>query len=88
MTDTIDVITLTGTDWQDLNTLSGIAVGTAISVQNQTNQVVFIATSNTKPSITFKGLAIPPVLSELASVSSGQSTVWVKGVGPIMTQEV
>ena len=88
MADTINSITLSGLDWEDANTLSGIAVGTEISIQNQTNQVVLVAVSTTKPSLSFNGLAIPPVLAEMLTITAGENKVWVKGKGPISVQAV
>lgn len=86
MANTIDAIVLSGLDWENLNILSGIAVGSAITIQNQTNQNVFIAISSVKPVSSFKGFAIPPKLESLANVPSGENIVWVFGNGPISVQ--
>lgn len=81
-----NAITLSGEDWEDANALANIAVGTAIAIQNQTNQAVFFAISSAKPSAAFIGVAIPPVLSEMATVGAGENRVWIKGEGPVSIQ--
>ncbi|MGL5012978.1 MAG: hypothetical protein ACRC6V_01650 [Bacteroidales bacterium] len=40
MANTLPSINLTGTDWTNLNTASGIAVGTSIEIQNQASQAI------------------------------------------------
>jgi hypothetical protein len=86
MADTLNAITLSGEDWEDVNALTSIAVGTSISVQNQTNQAVFIAVSATKPALSFVGIAIPAVLSEMVTITEGENKVWLKGKGPVSIQ--
>lgn len=86
MADTISSINLSGTDWQNLNTLFGITVGTAIEIQNQSSTSILLAISPTKPALDFKGVVVPPIPSELATVDAGESSVWAIGSGPVNVQ--
>lgn len=86
MANTLPSINLTGTDWQNLNTLTSIAVGTSIEIQNQSSSVVILAISPTKPALDFKGFIVPPLPSEIAAIGAGESTVWALGSGPVNVQ--
>ena len=88
MADTIDVIRLAGTSWENANTLSGIPAGTAITIQNQTASTVFLAVSSVMPSSTFRGYVIPPDTSVSTPVSAGESAVWLYGTGKVSIQPV
>jgi len=88
MSNTINAINLTGTDWQNANTLSGIAVGTAVVLQNQSSSHVMCAVSGTKPALGFVGQILPADLSVMANVAAGESTIWLLGRGPVSMQAV
>lgn len=88
MTDTIAAINLTGLDWQDANTLTGIAVGTAVSIQNQSSTALFVATSTSKPALSFKGQVVPAKPEILAFVKAGENKIWLLGSGPVSIQGV
>lgn len=86
MANTLESVDLTGEDWVDLNTLSTVPAGTAIDIQNQSSSPIMVAISPTKPALTFRGFVIPADLSAVASIASGESTVWAFGVGPVNVQ--
>ena len=86
MANTLPSINLTPADWTNLNTTSGIAVGTSIEIQNQSSQAITLAISPTKPAIGFKGVLVPPLPSEIAVVGTGESIVWAIGDGPVNVQ--
>lgn len=90
MANTPPSIQLTGVDWQNLNALSGLAVGTAIEVQNQSSTAVSLAVSPTKPDINdinFVGFVVPPVPAAIANIGFGEDIVWAIGVGPVSVQK-
>jgi len=86
MANTLPSINLTNNDWTNLNTASGIAVGTAIEIQNQSSTTILVAISPTKPTLDFKGFIIPPLPAEIATISANESIVWVLGSGPVNVQ--
>lgn len=86
MANTLPSIRLVDYEWQDANTLSGLPVGTAINIQNQTHQPVFVAITNTKPADDFEGFGIPPDMSAVATISAGEERVWLRGDGPVNIQ--
>ena len=87
MADTLPSIDLTDTDWTNLNTASGIAVGASIEIQNQSSTALLLAISPTKPNLGFKGFVVPPLPAQIATIGTGQSTVWALGSGPVNVQE-
>jgi hypothetical protein len=87
MADTLPSIDLTSTDWINLNTASGIAVGTSINVQNQSSTALLLATSPTKPNLDFKGVVVPPLPAQIATIGAGESAVWALGGGAVNVQE-
>lgn len=86
MANTLPLINLTGTDWVNLNTASGIAVGTSIEIQNQSSQAVNLAISPLKPAIGFVGVVVPPIPFEIATISPDESIVWAYGTGSVSVQ--
>lgn len=86
MANTLPSIRLVDYEWQDANALSGFAVGTAISIQNQSHQPVFVAITNTKPAADFYGFGIPPDMAAVATISAGEERVWLRGDGPVNIQ--
>lgn len=87
MADTIESVRIDGLEYQSANSLSGIAVGTSISIQNQTTDEVEFAISATKPDVTFKGVVIPHEFDGVVTISAGENEVWIKGHGPVNIQE-
>jgi len=87
MADTIEVIRLTGEDWQDANTMSGIPAGTAVYIQSQSSTKIIMAVSATKPAKTFQGMILPNDVKYPATVTAGENSVWLYGIGPVSIQE-
>ena len=87
MADTINALNIPGT-WTDLNTLSGISVGTGIILQNlgstsgavqnigTPNVVIEITTSSTTPDESFIGWHM--LINEQFTVDTGDPKVWLK----------
>lgn len=87
MSDTLPSVNLSGTEYQSVTALTGILAGTAISVQNQSREAIFIAISASKPSDTFIGQVIPPNPAFPAIVDVGENQVWLRGNGSVNIQE-
>ena len=87
MANTLPSFNITSENWVDLNTLTGIAVGTALDIQNQSSFPMFLAISSTTPALNFSGFAIPASLADVAAVSAGEDRVWILGNGPVSVQE-
>ena len=70
-----------GKQWTDLNTLTGIAVGTEIILQcvGQRSDEIEVATSPTEPPQNFTGVKCMYGTPE-RMVTAGESTVWVRFV--------
>ncbi|UXZ44489.1 hypothetical protein [Pseudomonas soli] len=66
------------TDWVSVYSLSGIAVGTGLEVQNKNSNLVTIQESPTKPADTdFSGRLLR--YCDVAEVWAGSPGVWVRG---------
>ena len=87
MANTLPSINLTNSDWINLNTASGIAVGTSVEVQNQSSTALLLAISPTKPNLDFKGVVVPPLPAQIATIGAGESIVWALGDGLVNVQE-
>lgn len=89
MANTIPDITLSVTDYINVYTLTGIAVGTALVIQNKSSEEVLIQIAPTKPLSTSTAGEVLPSL-EQAGIDAGESGCWVKGFakGKISVQEV
>lgn len=78
-------ISVTGSSWLDVNTLSGVTVGTAFSIQNVGAAIVYLYESSTPPVevdgvILFDALTSGP--NSTAYISSGSQKIWVKVADP------
>lgn len=82
MADTVDDVVLTGSDWQNGYTLSGIAGGTSVQVQNKTSGRVFVYFKATKPTSDFgNGLVLDSY--DTYTVPASVSGLWLFGDGPV-----
>ena len=82
MADTISNVKLLGVQYQNLNTLTGIAVGTKLEIQNQTTEPVRLSISSTQPSLnTDKFFLLKDDISIIATISAGENNVWAFGNG-------
>lgn len=69
------------TSWQSVNSLTGIAVGTEIQVQNKSSQEVLIITADSQPTDSSEAGAIMTPMTHnyaIVTIDSGESTVWVR----------
>jgi len=74
-------INSTTDDWVSVNTLSGIAAGTRIKIQNKTTKYMLLLEGASKPDITdFSGELITNLHLHEASkiVTEGSPEVWVR----------
>ena len=85
MADTIPDISVTHTEYADVNTLSSIGVGSSMSIQNKEDSEFIIQVSASQPASSSKaGYILGPRKS--AVVSSGENKVWAIGVGKLGIQ--
>lgn len=89
-----DVKNIPSDSWVNLNTLSGISVGTAMSIQNKAQNVLLLFISPTQPTASSNdGIAVYDFPSELSvvEIDSGEDIVWAKsrgGLGQVNVQEL
>lgn len=84
MANDIPDIILNGT-WQNIYTLSGIAVGASLSIQNKSSQTVNVWIGANAPASNFVGGYNIPSLSSVM-INTGESGYWALGHGPILVQ--
>lgn len=76
-----DDLTIAPNVWQNLNTLSGITAGTAISIENVGDGACRVTTAASAPSSFDTGFFINPVQSGLGNavinIDAGEETVWI-----------
>ncbi len=79
MSETIPYISVDSTDWVNLNTESGIAVGTAMSISTPSASTGRLVESATKPALDFDGGEIITnyrYSNNVASVLAGSLDIW------------
>lgn len=84
MPNTITDKTLGNTVWQSANTLSGIAVGTAMKVQNKSSKTVLLWIGTQPVATATSGIAVPSFTT--FSVPASESEVWLFGNGTVSIQ--
>lgn len=84
---TIPDVTLTGTAYQNVYAATGIVVGTAVTVQNKSSNVVYLQNIAAQPSSgSLNGFwLIPNEFIELTGTITG---LWAKGVGRIAVEVI
>lgn len=77
MADTVDAFDI-GKDWTNLNTLSGVAVGNAVILQNVggPNDIIDTAISVSQPAADFNGIRLEQ--NQFYSTSAGDNDIWVR----------
>lgn len=78
---TLPDIPATFDDWVDLNTVSGIAVGTAMRIQNKSTVWVHIAEQTAKPALDSKAGTLISNMSSayaFATVLTGAQKIWAR----------
>lgn len=82
MADSIPDINLNGA-WQNIYALSGISVGTSISIQNKSSRHTLVFIKATTPTGDV-GYSLAPL--ESITIDSGESGCWLKGNGYVFVQ--
>lgn len=70
--------------WKDINTATGIAVGTAILIQNKSPKPIFIWLGASSPADNKAGRRL--ATGEYLTIVSGEPKVWVFGTGNLLVQ--
>ena len=82
MADSVVDIVLTGTTWQDAYTLSSIAVGTTVVIQNKTSGFVSLFIKATIPLVdTSAGYSLAS--GEAITMPASLTGIWLFGDGPV-----
>jgi hypothetical protein len=75
-------ITIPTEDFVSINTLSGIAVGTAMTITNKSSSYILLA-EGTKPAATSEdGVLVSPMSDTyaIADIPSGSLEIWAKSI--------
>jgi len=83
MSDTLPDIKVSNTTFSDVNTLTGLAVGTALVISNKSTSPILLQISATEPSPTSRNgeiLSISPNSTSVKIVTAGENTVWAKSL--------
>ena len=89
MADTPNRDKISGEEYLSVNLRYGIPNGTAMSIQNQSPNIMKVSISATKPDndseafILLAGFPFPPI-----DIPAGTNAVWVQGNGYINVQEL
>ena len=70
-----------GSDWSSVNVLSGLPVGTPMSIQLKTNAMIILFESNTKPSAQpTNGVLVSNIFYEDSTkiITANSSEIWAK----------
>jgi len=85
MGQTIPDVILDGKSYQDINTATGITVGTAVVMQFKNNYTFQIQFSDTQPAVDSQdGFTLKAF--ELYNLGMGDPKIWVKGNGRLSVQ--
>lgn len=83
MSDTLPDIQISNTEYSDINTLTGLAVGTSLAISNKSTSPILLQISSTKPaddSTDGELLSINPYSTSVKVITSGENTVWAKSL--------
>lgn len=87
MANTITDVMLGNTVYQDVYAETGIAVGTAIFIQNKGSVATKVQIKSSQPAASSSdGVLIQPY--EFFQVDAGESGVWAKGSGRLCVQKM
>ncbi len=85
MSNTIPDVILDNTAYQNINTLSGIAVGTKVILQFKGSGSIRLQIKPTQPVVnSMDGVQLSTL--EFYIVDSGESTIWARGTGRLSVQ--
>ena len=86
--DTVPRVKLEGVEYQSVNAMFGILVGTAMNIQNQGGTPVRVSVNTVKPQADTEAFRIAPAdLSVLTEIKTGNSEVWVYGNSIVHAEE-
>ena len=84
MADTLNAVVVGTDQYYSLNVLTGVPVGTEITLQNQGDSVLAISIGAVEPTSGTKARRLVPAdIGFLAYIAAGSSEVWVKGIGGV-----
>lgn len=81
MSDTTPDILVSKDAYVDVNTLSGIAAGTAVIISNKSTSPILLQISTAQPSASSEDgelLNIPPNGTSVKFITAGESTIWAR----------
>lgn len=84
MADTNPDVQVSNTAWTDINTATGIVVGTEIILTNKSTSVILVQTVTAQPSADSTDgvpLSVLPESTAVKTVTAGESKVWAKSIG-------
>lgn len=85
MATTIPDVILDNTSYQNINTLSGIAVGTKVILQFKGSGSIRLQIKTTQPIVnSMDGVQLNTL--EFYVVDAGESTIWARGTGRLSVQ--
>lgn len=89
MANTTADLDIVDTAYVDVNTATGIAIGTALTIQNKSNSYMRLAIAASQPDVdTTAYIAFAPDARFPANVEVDEATVWLLGLGPANVQVI
>lgn len=85
MSDTITDVVLDNLTYQNVNALSGIAVGTKVILQFKGSGNIRVQTKAFQPATSSMD-GVQLIAFEFYVIDSGESTIWAKGTGRLSVQ--
>lgn len=83
MLNTLPDIILNGEEYENIYSLIGIPVGTALIIQNKSIWDIQVVKKATQPPLNTKGYIVAADPRFTLEISSGENGCWVLGKGPI-----
>lgn len=86
MANTIGDVIVSSDDYVDINTLSGIAAGTAVIISNKSTYNIRLQIAVSKPDADSKDgeiIFVGPPSTSTRLVTAGESTLWAKSTGHV-----
>jgi len=78
MSDTMNDITVPSTTWVSANTLTGMALGTAMTIQPKGGNILIKTIALQPAASDMNGIVLVPLV--MYAVSSGEQQVWLKSL--------
>ena len=88
MADTINRVNLDPTQYVEIYTLTGISVGTPLTIQNNSTRIVKLNTGLLQPDLATEAyVTLPENLYVTAYINAGEKGVWALGTDFLSVQE-